>query len=179
MPALKLSLKRNMLKRPGLKLNKKGNKLKRPWLKLSKKSGAEKAMIEAKLMKTEAEEALAKALLAKAKLEEAHVRSKANKCVHCEFSYDSLPELTDHINEAHNYPCSICSWECMTHKELQRHWTRGEVTHEFFCEFCGLRLIHVHTFSSTLTQNTKGTNSNVTTIPFLSKNSTDLYCLLE
>ena len=66
-------------------------------------------------MKKEAEEALAKALHAKAKLEEAHGRFKANKCVHCEFSYDSLPELTDHINEAHNYPSSICSWECMTH----------------------------------------------------------------
>ena len=93
-------------------------------------------MKEAKLMKKEAEEAKAEAEHAEVELEKVNARPKANKCFHCKFTCDTLPDMTDHINEAHNYRCSIGSWHCNTHKELQRHWTKVEVT-ELFCEFCG------------------------------------------
>ena len=66
-------------------------------------------MKEAKLMKKEAEVSKSEAKLAKEEHEKVNSRTKANKCFHCESTCDTLPDMTDHINEAHNHPCSICS----------------------------------------------------------------------
>ena len=65
-------------------------------------------------MKKEAEEAKSEVEQAKVELEKVNARPKANKCFHCEFTCDSLPDMTDHINEAHNYSCSIYALACST-----------------------------------------------------------------
>ena len=96
---------------------------------------AEKVKCEAENAKKEAERAQTDAENAKVELEKANVRIKTRKCDHCDFTFDSVPEMTDHINKVHNYPCSICAWCPKTHDILQHHWKRNE--DEVFCEFCG------------------------------------------
>ena len=96
---------------------------------------AEKVKKEAINAKQEAEKAKTEAEDAKAELENYKAMIKDKKCTRCLNTFDSAAEMTDHINQVHNYPCSICSLCAESHKILQRHWKSEE--EEVFCEFCG------------------------------------------
>lgn len=115
------------------------------------KKAADKALAEAEILKKEAEQVKAEgeklveeAEKAKSETESAkselNKSSFKNKCDHCDFKYNSTTDISMHINEVHNYPCSICSFNARTQSILQGHWTLGYHNdgEEVFCEFCGV-----------------------------------------
>ena len=97
---------------------------------------AEEANEKAERNKDHAEQAKAQFEDLKVDYDAQFTRAKTDvKCQYCEFRFENITVMKDHIKEVHHYPCSICAYVCKTKRDLQCHWSAGDYTAPE-CEFC-------------------------------------------